>query len=123
MTPPVAPVLPHRSGGPSRVIQGSFPGGRPRFAQPAALVTPRPVPAAAPPTVQPAVRPGAVPPVARPGTPTGRPQPILPNVARPGAVQPSGGNAFAVPPGFQLRPSALGQRLPEAVQQKMEAFF
>jgi hypothetical protein len=28
-----------------------------------------------------------------------------------------------VPPGFQLRPSGLGQRLPEAVQQKMEAFF
>ncbi len=28
-----------------------------------------------------------------------------------------------MPPGFQLRPSALGQRLPDAVQQKMEAFF
>ncbi len=130
--------------GPSRVIQGSFPGGRPRLPQ-AAVATPVPVPGRPP--VQPAVRPGVVQPAARTGVPLGRPQPILPNAARPAAVrpsapmrptapqpispvaprpaavQPSGGNAFAVPPGFQLRPSALGQRLPEAVQQKMEAFF
>jgi hypothetical protein len=55
--------------------------------------------------------------------PAGRPGPILPNAARPGVVQPAVGNALAVPPGFHLRPSALGQRLPEAVQRKMEAFF
>ena len=147
MTPPVNPTLPHRPGGPSRVIQGSFPGGRPRLPQAAAPAPPQPVPVAARPAVQPASRPGPVQPAARPGLAAGRPQPILPNAARPAAVrpsvpmrptapqpispvaprpaavQPSGGNAFAVPPGFQLRPSALGQRLPEAVQEKMEAVF
>jgi len=51
------------------------------------------------------------------------PQPILPPASRPSAVLPSGTNAFALPPGFHLRPSALGQRLPEPVQQKMEAVF
>jgi GNAT superfamily N-acetyltransferase len=38
-------------------------------------------------------------------------------------VLPYGGAAFAVPAGFQLRPSGLGQRLPEAVRQRMESVF
>jgi hypothetical protein len=153
MTPPVGPVIPDRPGGPSRVIQGFFAGGQPRLPQPAPVVAPlpRPVPVPArPAAVQPAVlpcRPVPIQPAARPGIPAGRPGAILPGAARPGAVQPSiaakvtaprpilpsaprpvvvqpsGGNAFALPPGFPLRPSGLGQRLPEAVQQKMEAFF
>jgi hypothetical protein len=49
--------------------------------------------------------------------------PPLPAAAGLAAVQRFASNAFALPPGFQLRPSALGQRLPEAVQQKMEAVF
>ncbi len=106
MVPHVTAVPPHRPGGPSRIIQGFFPGGRPRLPQ-AAAASPRwPVPVSA-----------------RAGTPTGGPRPILPNASRPVAVQPSGGHAFAVPPAFQLRPFGLGQRLPEAVQRKMEAFF
>jgi len=38
-------------------------------------------------------------------------------------VQPSAANALALPASFALRSSGTGQRLPEAVQQKMEAFF
>jgi Domain of unknown function (DUF4157) len=92
-------------------------------------------------------RPNPIQPATRPGIPAGRPQPILPgpsrsgsvqtftpgkpappqpilpNAQRPAAIQPSAGNAFALPPGFQLRPSSLGQRLPESVQQKMEGSF
>ena len=105
MTRPVGPVYPHRPGGPSGVIQGSFAGGQPRLPRSPAL----PPVAATSPT---APVPG------RPAVIAGRPGPI-----RPVPLQPSGGHAFAVPPGFQLRPSGLGQRLPEAVQQKMEAFF
>ena len=51
------------------------------------------------------------------------PQPILPNASRSAVLQPSSGHAFALPPGFQLRPYGLGQRLPGAVQEKMEAVF
>jgi hypothetical protein len=52
------------------------------------------------------------------------PQPILPKTTGPAAaVQPSTGHAFALPPGFALKPSSLGQKLPEAVQRQMEAFF
>ena len=119
MTPPFAPVPPQRPGGPSRVIQGSFPGGQPRLPRPAAAPPPPATTTARPAAMQRAVVPGRPKPV----QPAARPQPILPNAPRPGAMQPSAGNAFAVPPGFQLRPSALGRRLPEAVQQKMEAFF
>ena len=152
MMPPVAPVQQNRPGGPPRVIQGFFPGGQPRIPQaPPVPSLPRPAPVLARPArVQPAMvpgRPNPIQPSARPGIPAGRPQPILPTAARPGAVQafaplkptapqailppaarlacvqPSANQTFALPPGFQLRPSGLGQRLPEAVQQKMEAFF
>ncbi len=158
MMPSSGPITPFRPGGPSRVIQGYFPGGQPRIPQPAVVQATRPV--APPPrplpvparlaAVQPAIVPGrrvAVPAAGRPGSPANKPQPILPTAARRGPVQPfaparpappaailppapsttpiqlSAGNAFALPAGFQLRPSALGQRLPESVQRKMEAFF
>ena len=142
MTSPVHPVSPHGPLGPSRVIQGSFPGGRPGLPR-AVPQRPRSVSGAAGPAIQPSIQPGRIGPV----LPAGRARPILPKSAgtgtvpalapprptapqaiapatpRPAAAQPSGGDAFALPPGFQLRPSALGRRLPEAVQQKMEAFF
>ena len=51
------------------------------------------------------------------------PQPILSPALRSVAIQRSAGNAFALPPGFQLRSSGLGQRLPEAIQKKMEPVF
>jgi hypothetical protein len=152
MMPPVAPVEQHRPGGPSRVIQGFFPAGQPRIPQaPRPPLAPQPAPfLPRPASVQPAMAPGRpnpIQPSARPGIPAGRLQPILPTAGRPFAVQafspvkpagpaailppaarlacvqPSPNQAFALPPGFQLRPSGLGQRLPEAVQQKMEAFF
>jgi hypothetical protein len=91
------------------VIQGSFPGGKPRLPQPATSPLP-PRPAAHPPA-----RPGAI-------LPTSAPRPILPPSPRPAALQPFGG-AFALPPTFRLRPGGTGQRLPEPVQRKMEAFF
>ena len=60
---------------------------------------------------------------ARPGAPRVPGGPVLPQAARPVAVQPSGGHAFALPTTFALRPRGSGQPLPEAVQRKMEAFF
>ncbi len=39
------------------------------------------------------------------------------------AVQRLSGNTFALPPTFALKPHGTGQRLPEPVQRKMEAFF
>ena len=52
------------------------------------------------------------------------PQPIQPQRAIPTAVQPhGGGNAFALPAGFTLKPRGSGQPLPEAIQKKMESFF
>jgi len=159
MTLSNGPIVLHRTGGPSRVIQGFFPGGQPRLPQLATAGTPppsatpprpNPVQARQPATVQPAIvpgRPGAILPASKPGFPANKPQPVLPAPARPGAVQPftgakaippqpilpaapkpaavqpRSGNAFALPPSFHLRASGTGQRLPEAVQQKMEEFF
>jgi Domain of unknown function (DUF4157) len=53
--------------------------------------------------------------------PTRRPLP--PSLNRPAALQPAAGSAFQVPENFVLRPPGMGQRLPEAVQRKMESFF
>jgi ribosomal protein S18 acetylase RimI-like enzyme len=136
----------------NRVIQGCFPGGRPRVLQaspvPAASVRPqvaapaqaRPVASPAPilpgrPTpgaLQPALRPGQAPrpilPVKlqpgalQPAMPP-RPQVSQPIVPRPSAVQPQAGNAFALPANFTLKPRGSGQPLPEPIQQKMESFF
>jgi hypothetical protein len=100
--------------------------------------------------VQPAVmpgRPGAIQPAVSPASPANKPRPILPGTPQrgaiqpfvaakpvpprpvlppapgPAALQPSAGHAFALPATFHLRPFGTGQRLPEAVQQKMGAFF
>ena len=130
------PPGPVSAGGSVRVIQGFFPSGRPTIIQPAAPtpMAPRLSPTLSlparivPGAVSPPIRPGAVgPEVLQPSRlapvcPTA-PRPILPRTSRPVAVQPSGGNSFALPPGFHLRPSRFGQRLPELVQRKMEAFF
>jgi hypothetical protein len=126
------------------VIQGFFPGGKPRIIQaspaPATPVrTPLPAPLQArpaKPALQPATRPGQPP---RPILPTNTlqprtahpaapvrpqaPQPILPKSAATGAMQPHAGNAFALPAGFGLKRRGSGQPLPEPVQKKMEAFF
>jgi len=98
MTPAPGPIHPHRPGGPSRVIQGFFPGGKPRIIQaspaPATPVRPpAPVPlqaraAFAPTPILPA-RPanGALQPSLRPGQP---PRPILPtNGLQPRTLQPA----------------------------------
>ena len=63
----------------------------------------------------------ATPPV-RPVLPTTSPGPIQPAAPR-SVLQPSDGHSFAVPQNFRFRPSEMGDRLPEAVQRKMEAFF
>ena len=106
------------------MIQGSFPGGRPRILGVAAPAPPRPVPVAVRPAVQPAGRPGPVHPPARPGTPGGRNQPILPGAAT-ARCRPA--RQAATPSPCRRASScglpSLGQRLPEAVQQKMESFF
>jgi hypothetical protein len=106
--------MPHLAPGhPPGVIQGTFMGGRPRLPQPTpASIQARP----AAPRPATAARPGAI-------LPASAPRPILPTSPRPAAVQPSGGDAFALPPTFKLRPSHSGQRLPEPVQRKMETFF
>ena len=148
MIPPARHTPP--PGGPSRVIQGSFPGGRPRLLQLRAAPAPAQPARPAPPPFRPtttAARPGTSlqprPMPGRPGMPTPNPQPPHPGAAppmqarpmpgrlpspmpkaqahRPAALQPSGpGGAFALPPSFRLRPFGSGQRLPEAVQRKME---
>jgi len=150
MTPSPGPIHPHHACGPSRVIQGSFPGGRPRIVQaspaPAAPVQPQaPAPIQARPgsppapvlpgrpatgALQPALRPGQPPrPIlptrVQPATPLRpqAPQPILPQRATPTAVQPHAGNAFPLPGNFTLKPRGSGQPLPEPVQKRMEAFF
>ncbi len=97
MTPSPGPIQPHHAGAASRVIQGSFPGGRPNIIQaspaPATPVRPTvPAPVHAPPASPPLPimpgRPviGAVQPSLRPGQP---PRPILPARVQPGAVQPA----------------------------------
>jgi Domain of unknown function (DUF4157) len=97
MTSSPGPIQPHHAGTASRVIQGFFPGGRPRIVQafPAPVgpfrrqVSP-PVPARpdAPPTPVVPGRPAtdALQPALRPCQP---PRPILPTRVQPGAVQPA----------------------------------
>jgi Domain of unknown function (DUF4157) len=160
MAPPFAAVQPCRPGEPSRVIQGFFRGGQPRILERAsALARPQPAPVVTrPASVQSAVAPGrpSVVPLAartRAVQPAARPQPTLPNGARPGAIQPfafgrpaatqailpnppaavalrpesvqlsGGAQAFAVPATLNLSIAGGGQRLPETVQRKMESFF
>jgi Domain of unknown function (DUF4157) len=152
MTPSPGPIHPNSAGTPSRVIQGFFPGGRPRIVQaslaPVAPVRPRlsaPIPASPPTPLVPG-RPatGALQPLLRPGQPP-RPilptrvqpaavqpvtplrarvaQPIQPHSGSPSAVQPHAGDAFPLPGNFTLKPRGSGQPLPEPIQKKMESFF
>src|SRR5208337_1967589 len=97
MTPSPGPIQPHHAGSPSRVIQGFFPGGRPRIIQasPAPVVPVRPQAPApvqarpaspSPPLVPGRPATGALQPAPRPGQP---PRPILQAKAQPGAVQPA----------------------------------
>jgi len=76
MTPSPGPIQPHHAGSPSRVIQGFFPGGRPRIVQ----ASPAPVAAVRPPV--------PVPVQARPASP---PAPVLPGDSgvRDSGVRPS----------------------------------
>ena len=129
MSAPMIPQPIHCAGigGRSRVIQGFFVGGRPTTLQPAAPppIAPRPTAGSAPALAPASARPrpaGIQPKSAGPIFPKAQ-QSSLPPTTRPSAVQPSGGNAFALPPTFHLRPSSFGQRLPDPVQKKMEAFF
>jgi hypothetical protein len=152
MTPSSGPITAFRSGAPSQVIQGFFPGGGPKIIQPSptpmrpqvpAPVQARPVSPPAPmvpgrpanSALQPSLRPGQPPrPIlptkarsgaVQPATPVcpQAPQPILPQRATPTAEQPHAGNAFALPASFTLRPRGSGQPLPEPIQKKMESFF
>jgi GNAT superfamily N-acetyltransferase len=86
MTPSSGPIHPHHAGGPSRVIQGFFPGGKPRIIQasPTPMTPVRP-PAPAPLQAGPALAPAPIPPgrpvigTLQPATRPGQPQrPILP---------------------------------------------
>jgi len=97
MTPSPGPIQPHHAGSPSHVIQGFFPGGRPRIVQASpALATPvrpqLPAPVQARPASPPApllpgrTATGALQPSVRPGEP---PRPILPTKLQPGAAQPA----------------------------------
>jgi hypothetical protein len=102
-----------------------------KSAGPAKVITPPPVrfPNQSTPTVQP--KPAAVTPAKSPTrftvplpTPVAPPKVAAPAAAQAKAVQLSGGGqAFQVPPTLNLTNLAGGQRLPEAVQKKMEAFF
>src|SRR6516165_8210689 len=143
MTTSSLPIHPHRASGPSRVIQGYFPGGKPRIIQaslaPEARVrppTPAPLqarPALAPPPTmpgRPAARPilptnGSQPRALQPATPARplAPRPILPQRAIPAAIQPHANDAFLLPANFTLEPRGSGQPLPEPIRKKMEAFF
>ena len=144
MTRSPGSIRPNWVGGPSRVIQGYFPGGKPRVLQ----ASPAPVAQVRPPTpvpilpgrsatgaLQPA-RPGQPPrPILpanslqprtlHPATPVRPqvPQPILPHRATTWTVQPSAGHAFALPANFALKPRGSGRPLPEPIQKKMESFF
>src|SRR5271166_4828361 len=112
MMPSSGPTSPSRPGASSRVIQGFFPGGQPRFVQASLAVSAPVIPKASAPvqvrlgsSPAPIVpgRPanGALQPASRPGQP---PRPILSTPIRPGAVQP------ATPP----RPQAPQPILPQA---------
>ena len=89
MTSSPGPIHPHRAGGPSRVIQGCFPGGKPTILQ-ASPAPARPARPPAPIQARPALAPapilpgrpanGALQPATRPGQP---PRPILPANPRP----------------------------------------
>jgi len=150
MMPSNGPIQPHHAGAPSRVIQGFFPGGKPRIIQAATAPAPVRPPAAAPIQARPAslpapILPGALQPALRPGQPPRpilptnslqtrtlhpaapvrpqSPQPILPKSAAPSTVQPHAGESFALPVNFALKPKGSGQPLPEPIQKKMESFF
>ncbi len=103
MTPSSGPILPNHAGGPSRVIQGYFPGGKPRIIQAAPAMPARPsIPA--PVQVRPAT--GALQP-ARPGQP---PRPILPtNSLQPrGPSSPRHQSARQIPQPILPRSAASG---------------
>jgi Domain of unknown function (DUF4157) len=181
MIPGAAATSLARHAGTSGVIQGFFPGGKPRILQPALPGLSGPMmPVSRPIPVQ--SRPAAVKPVLERGVPDpfrstsvagyapNRPRTIQPGAARaganqfsgvsphssrpigpnpqrtstahvgpthalrpprstptfqphPAAVQLSGGNAYTLPWNFKLRPPVTGQRLPEALQRKMESAF
>ena len=119
MTTSPGPIQPHHAGAPCRVIQGFFPGGRPRIAQ----ATPVPMAPVRPQVLAPVqARLGSPPapllpgrattaslqPSLRPGQP---PKPILPTKVQPGAFQP------AAPLRPQMPQPILPQRAnPTAVQ-------
>jgi Domain of unknown function (DUF4157) len=144
MTSSRIPIAPPRPGAPSRVIQGYFPGGKPRIIQASSAAEasarpPAPAPIQARPAtgvLQPSLSTGQSPrPIlranglhrgtvqaaspARPPTP----QPILPKSTTTSAVQPHADDAFGLPANFKLKPHGSGQPLPEPIQKKMEAFF
>ena len=116
------PINAPPAGAPARVIQGSFPGGRPKILQaspaPAAPVRPptptpvlaRPVSPAGP--IMPG-RPamGALQPALRPGQP---PRPILPTPVRPGAVQPGMSPRSQLPQPILAQPARLSAVQPQA---------
>jgi len=113
MMPGSKPINPHQTSGPSRVIQGFFPGGLLRILRPASAGVNRP-PALVPAPLQPKLadhqpptvpgRPNPIQPASRPGFPSNKPQPILPNTPRLGTVQPF----------IHTRPSAPQPILPNA---------
>jgi Domain of unknown function (DUF4157) len=150
MTPSPDSIHPRNAGAPSRVIQGFFPGGRPRIVQaspapvgpfrpqssapvqdrpgflPTPLVPVRPATGA----LQPSLRPGhppkpILPTRVQPAAPRRpqAPQPLLPQQTTPSAAQPHAGDAFPLPANFTLKPRGSGQPLPELLQKKMETFF
>jgi hypothetical protein len=85
------------------------------------MVPPSPIKPARPATILP--RNAAPAPI--PGRLAAPPAPILPAAARSSALQPQPGGCevFALPPSFRLRPAGTGQRLPDALQRKMESLF
>jgi hypothetical protein len=89
------------------VVQGSFRGGLPR------LPTPAPSPSRA-----------ERGPVSRhmPGPPGSGPGPAVPRIAQ-GRIDRAAGTALSLPPSLNTSMGQGGQRLPEAVQRKMEAVF
>lgn len=111
--------------GRSSVIQGYFPQGRPRIPAPPAATPPR---AVSPLPVHPAFPP------AQPAAPHARPpavhvqRAVQPSMAPPRPAVPvpqptANATAFPLPPNLLVPNPGGGQRLPPAVQQKMETFF
>jgi hypothetical protein len=105
------PISPHHAGAPSRVIQGLFPGGRPRIVQaspaPAAPVRPQvPAPILA--------RPGSPPAPLVPGRPASgalQPAPLRGQCPRP--ILPARVQLGALQPATPIRPLAPGPILPQ----------